>query len=167
MRQFVAFLRAINVGGHKVKMSRLKEIFESLGLSDVQTYINSGNVIFRSSEAAKTLEKKLTDHLESELGFAAEAFLRTPEQLQAIAQAVPQGDNVHVAFLHKPPSAEAKKKLADSGETFEFHGDEIFWILEGRFSDSKFSGAKLEKALQSPATLRNATTVKKLAAKYA
>lgn len=165
MHHYIAFLRAINVGSHKVKMARLKEVFESLELSDVQTYINSGNVIFRSAEPAKTLERKLTDHLGNELGFATEPFLRTSGQLQKLAQAIPEADNVHVAFLHAQPDAEAQKKLAESGEKFEFHGNEIFWLLERRFSDSKFSGAKLEKAVGGPATLRSASMIRKLAAK--
>jgi uncharacterized protein (DUF1697 family) len=68
MTRYIAFLRAINVGGHNVKMDYLRELFESLGYVNVQTFIASGNVIFDSpTEDARTLEKEIEDHLSSTL----------------------------------------------------------------------------------------------------
>jgi uncharacterized protein (DUF1697 family) len=70
MPKYVAFLRAINVGGHTVKMDYLRHLFETLGLSNVETFIASGNVIFDSpSRNTKTLEKKIERHLLEKLGY--------------------------------------------------------------------------------------------------
>ena len=73
--RFIALLRAINVGGHNVKMDRLRKLFESLGLSNVETFIASGNVIFDSLvESAETLEEKIERHLRESLGYEVATF---------------------------------------------------------------------------------------------
>ncbi len=83
--RYIAFLRAINVGGRVVKMDQLKRLFEELPLSDVETYIASGNVIFTSAaRTAAPLEAKIEAHLERRLGYAVPTFLRTPAELAAV-----------------------------------------------------------------------------------
>src|ERR1700690_628604 len=87
MPRYVALLRGINLGGHTVKMARLKELFEELGFKKVETFIASGNVIFESaSKSAPALEKKIAAHLEKSLGFPAMTFLRTDEELAAVLE---------------------------------------------------------------------------------
>jgi len=178
MPKYIAFLRAINVGGHTVKMDRLKKLFEALGLSNVETFIASGNVIFDSgSKNTEGLEKKIEARLKKSLGYEVSTFIRSTSELAEIADYKPFPESeiaksraLYVGFLQAPPSAEAKKKLlsVDSKiERFHFHGRELFWLLGDRFKESKFSGPLLEKTLGQPATLRNSTTVKKMAAKYA
>ena len=173
-KRHVAFLRAINVGGHTVEMARLKKLFEQLGLGGVETFIASGNVIFEAAGAAAALEKKIAAHLEKSLGYEVATFLRSPAELAAVLAhgAFPKpraGSTIHIGFLGAPATAAAKRQvLALAGEIDDFHlnGRELYWRCAGRFSDSVVSGPKLEKALGQPTTMRKITTVEKLARKY-
>lgn len=178
MPAYIAFLRAINVGGHTVKMEKLKKLFEALGFSKVETFIASGNVIFDSPSKNKSaLEKKVEAHLKKTLGYEVSTFIRTPSELTAIAgyKPFPESDiakshALYVGFLQAPVSAEAKGKLlaAESKiDRFQFHGRELYWLLSASsIKETKFSGPLLEKTLGQPTTLRNVTTVRKLAEKY-
>jgi uncharacterized protein (DUF1697 family) len=176
MSRYVAFLRAINVGGHTVEMAKLKKLFERLAFSGVETFIASGNVIFdapRTTPAA--LEKKIAAHLEKSLGYEVTTFLRTPAELAAITahRAFPNpvpGSTLYIGFLGSPASAGARKQvgaLATPIDDFAFHDRQVYWRCHGRFSASQVSGAKVEKALGQPTTIRKVTTVEKLAKKYA
>ena len=81
----VAFLRAINVGGHVVPMARLAELFRGLGLAEVETFIASGNVIFSTGKpGGAALEKRIAAHLEKSLGYEVATFLRSGTELAAI-----------------------------------------------------------------------------------
>lgn len=175
--RYVAFLRAINVGGHTVKMDRLRALFEALGLAGVETFIASGNVIFASDDDdTGALERRIEAHLRQALGYEVATFIRTTDEVAAIAAHQPfppsatEGCALSVAFLPAAPDGEARDRLmAFRGEMDDFHvrGREVYWLCRSiRFSDSKFSGALLEKTLRMPATVRNVTTVRKLAAKY-
>ena len=178
MPKYVAFLRAINVGGHTVKMDYLRSLFAALGFTNVETFIASGNVIFDSpSKSTKALEKKIEASLQQTLGYAVATFIRSTSELLAIANYKPfsdaelsaAGNSLYVGFMAASPSDEAKQKLLALGlklNDFHLHGREVYWLLRTKFSDSEFSGARLEKTLGMSATLRNSTTVKKLAAKY-
>jgi uncharacterized protein (DUF1697 family) len=178
MPKYIAFLRAINVGGHTVKMERLKKLFEALGFSKVETFIASGNVIFDSgSKNTKALEKKIEAHLKKLLGYEVATFIRSTSELADIARYKPfadselnaDGNSLYIGFVQEPPGGEAKKKfLGFSSKTDEvhIHGREVYWLCRPRFSESGFSGGLLEKTLGIPATFRNSTTVRKMAAKY-
>ncbi|NUO79794.1 DUF1697 domain-containing protein, partial [candidate division KSB1 bacterium] len=90
MPQYLAFLRAINVGGHTVKMDQLRRLFEALGFANVETFIASGNVIFTSpSKSTKALEKKIEKHLHESLGYEVATFIRTTAELAVVAQYKP------------------------------------------------------------------------------
>jgi uncharacterized protein (DUF1697 family) len=174
----IAFLRAINVGGHTVKMEKLKKLFEALGFSKVETFIASGNVIFdSSSREVGALEKKIEAHLKKSLGYEVSTFIRSSSELAEIAAYRPFPESelakshaLYVGFLQAPVSAEAKKKLlaAESKiDRFHFHGRELYWLLSASsIKETKFSGPLLEKTLRAPTTLRNITTVRKLTEKY-
>jgi uncharacterized protein (DUF1697 family) len=178
MPKYVAFLRAINVGGHTVKMDQLRELFAALGFRNVETFIASGNVIFDApSKNTAALEKKIESHLLKSLGYAVATFLRSPAELAGIAQHQPFADSVmnadadtlYIGFMGAVPGDAAKEKLlalSTKTDVFQLNNREVFWLLRTRFSDSEFSGGKLEKTLGLPVTLRNSTTVKKIAAKY-
>ena len=85
MPKYVAFLRAINVGGHTVKMDYLRSLFEGIGFASVETFIASGNVIFDSkAKNTKTLEQKIERHLLAELGYAVTTFIRATSELTEI-----------------------------------------------------------------------------------
>ena len=178
MQRYCALLRAINVGGHTVKMEQLRALFASLGFASVTTYIASGNVIFEApGEDAGALEDRVERHLRQELGYDVGTFLRTTEELAAIAgyePFPPQDAPVHgmyVSFFKAPLSGESREKvLALRSETDDFHvhGRELYWLCRTRLSDSPlFSGTLLAKAVGAPSTMRNVTTVRKMAAKYA
>jgi uncharacterized protein (DUF1697 family) len=174
-RKFIAFLRAINVGGHTVKMDRLRELFEALNLGNVETFIASGNVIFDSpAKDTRKLELQIESHLKESLGYAVTTFLRSPAEVARAAAyqpfpEAPDDSTLFVGFLAAAPSAEVQVKVAGCRtpvDEFHVHEREVYWLCHKRFSDSPFSGAKLEKALGMPTTLRNLTTVTKLAEKY-
>ena len=178
MPKYVAFLRAINVGGHTVKMEHLRRLFEALGLSDVETFIASGNVIFNSASAnAKALEKKIESHLQETLGYKVATFIRSAVELAAIAREKPfadaelkaEGNVLYVAFLKDSPGGEATRKLLSlttEVDAFRVSGREVYWLRRKKIGESRFSGALLEKALGAQATIRNSTTVRNIAARY-
>jgi uncharacterized protein (DUF1697 family) len=177
MTRYVAFLRAINVGGHTVKMDRLRKLFESMAFSNVETFIASGNVIFdaRSSDTA-ALERRVELDLEKALGYEVGTFIRSVDELAAVAAHQPFGDHetlagqvVSVAFLKNRPDPAFRRKidaLNGTADGFQVHGREVYWLCRGgRTSDSP-AGLPFGKVLGSGGTMRNATTVRKLAAKY-
>ncbi|HET6233324.1 MAG TPA: DUF1697 domain-containing protein [Longimicrobiaceae bacterium] len=174
MPRYVAFLRAINVGGHTVKMDHLRKLFEEMGFAKVETFIASGNVIFESpAEDATALEAKIEGHLQQALGYAVATFLRTSRELAEAAACQPFAETEPVAlsvcFLKHPPSPEAVQRLMALGtprDEFAVAGREVYWLCRVKISESKILGGAIEKALGLPSTMRNVTTVRKLAAKY-
>jgi len=178
MPKYVAFLRAINVGGHVVKMDYLRQLFESMGFSSVETFIASGNVIFDSkSTNTKAIETKIEDYLHKKLGYKVATFIRSVSDLANIAryrpftysEINPEGNTIYIAFIADTPSNESTKKLltfVTEVDDFHVYGKEVYWLCRTKMSESKFSGSLLEKTFGMQATLRNSTTVKKLASKY-
>ena len=167
--RYIALLRAINVGGHTVKMDRLRSLFEAAGAKDVETFIASGNVIFTSKSGEAALEKKLAAHLAKELGYEVGVFLRTPSELSNAAAHEDVNGSLYVGFLHAPATAAAKKNLKaleTDSDTFEFKGRDFYWLITTSMGQSKLTGARVEKALGVSTTMRNITTVRKLAEKY-
>lgn len=176
IERYVALLRAINVGGRTVKMDVLREVFESLGFSSVETFIASGNVIFDALGGASTLEKTIEGALVAAFGFEVTTFLRTPAELAVVAEheafpasAVAKAKALYVGFLHVPPSAEGAKKLltlrSDTND-FHVHGREFYWLAGEGMGASKISNTVLERLLGARTTMRSITTVRKLALKY-
>lgn len=160
-------------------MDDLRALFESLGFSQVETFIASGNVIFEAAdENAGLLEQKIESSLLGSLGYEVTTFVRSAPELAAVAAYNPfpsgnpeaEENNLYIGFLARPPDSEAQQKLMafrTQLNDFHIHEREIYWLCRTRMSDSSFSGALLEKTLRMPATLRNSTTIKKLAARYA
>ena len=170
--RYVAFLRAINVGGRNVKMEQLRRIFESIGLTNVETVIASGNVVFDStSGSGRAIEKKLQAKLEAALGYTVTTYVRSMEELSAIAghkpfRKAPNTATLFIAFAAEEPSSERQEKLlSQQGKTdkLSFRSREIYWLCLTRYSDSKFSGPVLEKILGMPVTVRNVRTVERIA----
>ena len=174
MSKYFAFLRAINVGGHTIKMDALRILFEECGCTMVETFIASGNVIFETdSENSEELTRIIEAHLLSELGYGVAVFLRTPEELKGILSHKPFADpgsaSIYIAFLSTTPDGKAVEKLSafnTADNQFHIHGREVHWLCRTRFSDSVFSGAQLEKTMGMPATIRNSTTLQKMIIKY-
>lgn len=172
MPRYVALLRAINVGGHVVKMDRLRTLFGELGFTNVETFIASGNVLFdATSRSPAALERRIEAHLHSALGYDVATFLRTGDELAAIAELNPfeseAGDarTVYVAFLREAPPASYVDRLMgfrSDVDDFRVVGRESYWATSGRMSDSVYGKAKPDRDVVS--TSRNMTTVRKLAA---
>ena len=176
-RKLVVFLRAINVGGHTVKMDALKRLFEKMGFLEVETFIASGNVIFGSAvKNPEAVEKTISSGLKSALGYEVASFVRTLDELAKTANykafpkaALESAAALNVAFIHKTPDETSKRelmKLRTDIDDFAINGREIYWLCRKRQSESDFSNAVFEKALGISATWRNINTVRKLAEKY-
>jgi uncharacterized protein (DUF1697 family) len=173
--RYVAFLRAVNVGGRVVKMDRLRELFESVPLANVATFIASGNVAFESRTAdTRSLETKIEKRLRAELGYDVETFVRSATELAQIADYQPFVDlesshTLCVGFLADTPTSSAQKTVVDlrtEVDDFHIHGREIYWRCRTRISQTLVTGPKLARALGMPTTMRNITTVNRLVAKY-
>jgi uncharacterized protein (DUF1697 family) len=172
--RYVAFLRAINVGGHTVRMEALRALFKSMGAENAQTFIASGNVIFdvRAGTPAR-LERKLERGLADGLGYPVATFLRTLPELQKIAvfPAFPQVEidaaaGFYVGFLRTPPAkdvCEAVAAASTSSHRFQVHDRELYWLRVNR--EEEFAGPKTEKAV-GPTTVRSITTVRRIVTKY-
>lgn len=177
MAKYVAFLRAINVGGHVVKMEALKALFETLGFSNVETFIASGNVIFETkARDTAVLEAKIERALEKALGYEVSTFLRTPEQIAAITKYQPfdaalmaSAAALNVGMLKAPLSVatcEALARLKTDVDNFHANEAHLFWICKMRQSESKVSNVLFERKLKLKATFRGIRTMERLAAKY-
>jgi uncharacterized protein (DUF1697 family) len=178
MPKYVAFLRAINVGGHIVKMDHLRRLFVGLGFSNVETFIASGNVIFDSTtRSTRAIEKKIETCLLESLGYEVVTFVRSVPEVVEVAKYEPfpgsdwavMGHTLYIGFMADEPEKKAKEKLQQLvSRTDDFHlqGREVYWLCRSKLSESAVSGALLTKVLGLPITLRNVTTVKRLASKY-
>jgi len=177
MPRYIAFLRAINVGGHTIKMDALRPLFEVLGFAGVETFIASGNVIFQTASKDRlALERRITTALKDALGYEVATFIRTDADVSAVAQykpfpqpALDAAAALNIAFLADAPDSASRQKLAalkTDIDDFHIHGREVYWLCRVKQSDSKFSNAVLEKTLGVPSTMRGASTIQKLTAKY-
>lgn len=174
MPRYVAFLRAINVGGHTVPMGRLVELFETLELEEITTFIASGNVLFRSRARPAMLEKQIDRHLHAELGYPAESFVRSIADLQLVLkqEAFPAGQQASahalmIGFLRDTPDAATVKAMAQlQGPTdrLEIRGRELHWLRTEQESDPRLA-RQLEKLL-GVMTVRNVNTVRRIVEKY-
>jgi uncharacterized protein (DUF1697 family) len=174
MPTFVSLFRGINVGGHhKIKMNELKNLYETLGLKDVRTYIQSGNVVFTSDDADVThLQQQLKESIAQTFGFSVEIIARTSDELQDIIAKNPfQGQQnkesqwVIVLFLATIPDNTAQENLLKTyvgPEEIFFSGKEVFLYYTDGIGRSKLSNSFLEKKLKVVGTARNWNTVLQL-----
>ena len=174
MPRCVAFLRAVNVGGRTVKMDALRAAFEALALAGVETFIASGNVIFDSSARdLAALERKIEAQLQKSFGFEIHSFVRTLDEVAALSMH-PAFDAVAttqvIGFLRSAPTPQALRMIADIStdvDRLQVHGRELFWFSDHKQSESVFSNAVFERALDTRSTFRGLGTLRKLVAKHA
>jgi len=172
MTRYVALLRGINVGGHKlVKMEALDRIFSSLKFKDVKTLIASGNVLFAGPAGEWT--GKIEKALEKSLGFEVPVILRTLAEIEALLRMDPfkkhpAGPDVknYVAFLSGAPKKGVPVPKAPKGESWEIlgvKGREVY-VTTRRKADGHngFPNNFIEKGLGVTATTRNWNTVLKI-----
>ncbi|ACI54153.1 uncharacterized protein (DUF1697 family) [Rhizobium sp. BK619] len=164
MAVYIALLRAVNVGGTgALPMAELKTICEGLGFADVKTYIQSGNVLFRSDASETAVEEKLDAALGQKMGKRPGVMVRTRKALDAIAADAPFPDAkpnfLLVYFLpEKPPGDALDKMVAPDGEEAKLAAREIYVHYP------KGSGrSKLKLPTLKSGTSRNLNTVRKLA----
>ena len=177
MPRYVAFLRAINVGGHVVKMDELRRHFVALGFKDAETFIASGNVVFSATSASAAAHAaKIEARLLKVLGYEVRTFLRTDVQVAAAGALRPwpearvKGAGAFcVGFLAEPLTAAQKKAVttfATADDEFHVKGGDVYWLCRTGQSDSQFSLPKFERALGARASFRGMNTITRLVAKY-
>jgi len=174
MPVYIAMLRGINVSGQKlIKMERLRLAFEELGFGQVETYIQSGNVIFKTAKvSAASLAKKIEGKILSGFGFSVPVIVRTPAELGEVLKRNPflkeagiDECRLHVTFLSEAAPKTAEKilrPLAVNSERFWICGREIYLHFPDGYGVTKLSNSAIEKKLSVAATTRNWKTVNAL-----
>jgi uncharacterized protein (DUF1697 family) len=172
----ISMLRGVNVGGHhRIKMDALCAIYKSLKLENPCTYVQSGNVIFRTKEKNFALLcEKISAAIEREVGFRPEVILRTPDEFRAAIannpfakQASLEPGKLHISFLAVDPVREAQKNLLalkPTPEELQLIGRELFIYFPNGAGQSKLPWSSLEKHLGTPGTARNWNSVTKMLA---
>lgn len=168
--RYVALLRAINVGGNnRVEMKKLKTVFESLGYTNVSTYINSGNVIFSTTDEGSTLPETIEHTLEKSFSFRVPTIVRTKKNIQKVCAAIPSdihNDDTTKADVLFLWDAYANKKtcklitINEEVDTLIYVDGAIIWTVTretySRSSMNKFIGTEVYKNM----TARNVNTVR-------
>ncbi|RRJ64390.1 DUF1697 domain-containing protein [Paenibacillus oralis] len=178
MTVYIALLRGINVGGkNMIKMADLKRSLTDNGLKEVQTYIQSGNVLFVSDEEEGALRVRIEQIIRQDLGLDVPVVLRTAAELEGAAAGCPftaeevsaaestsAGECLYVAFLKGEPLTEALERFAtvyaNDKEQFRAAGREVYLLFSDSVRNSKLA-ANLQK-LDESVTVRNWKTVNKL-----
>ncbi|MFF4850178.1 DUF1697 domain-containing protein [Streptomyces sp. NPDC001194] len=174
-KKYAALLRGINVGGaRKVPMAELREVLEGLGLTEVRTYLQSGNAVFTSPEKdPAALARELERAIEARFGFAVACLVADGEYLRAVAEACPfpaaelEGRQLHATFLSAQPAEERFASIDGPSYLPEEYriGDRVVYL----YAPDGLGRSKLGEALHKPAvfkgidaTTRNWNTVAKL-----
>lgn len=177
MARCAAFLRGLNVGGHRVKMADLRAHVEALGLSEVGTVLASGNLVLTCpDDEVAGLEARLAAGLEAALGYAVPTMVRPAAEVERAAAFAPFPEvpeaaaaTLHVLFLSAAPSTDARtaiEALATDEDRLRVDGRELWWLRFGRLMDTTLDEKALARALAGlDTTQRTAATVRKVAAK--
>jgi uncharacterized protein (DUF1697 family) len=175
MHTYISMLRGINVSGQKkIRMEDLRALYESLGLSAVQSYIQSGNVIFDSRKSdQRGLARSIADAIREDYGFDVPVVMRTAGEIQKVINNNPFTKNgnkdsgkLHVTFLSDIPTVSAVNKLEPpiaGSEELSVIGREIYLYCPDGYGRTKLTNAFFEKKLSMAATTRNWKTVNTLA----
>jgi uncharacterized protein (DUF1697 family) len=175
MPTYVALLRSVNVAGHgRLAMPELQQAFIDLGHREVSTYIQTGNVIFRSAgKSAPKMAAAIGQELERRFGSTPKVILRSAADLTRTVSTSPypglgaDPSRHHVTFLAEAPSKDrlANFRVPESGrDTLEIIGREVYVHTPDGYGRSKLTGTYLERHLGVASTTRNWNTVTKLAA---
>jgi uncharacterized protein (DUF1697 family) len=174
---YAAFLRGMNVGGHRITNEELCATFAAIGFGEVRAFRASGNVVFTAAaEPPGELSARIEEGLAEALGYSVPTFLRTAEELRAIASAQPfaaelieaSGGKLQVAILSaRPPAGPREQVLAlgDERDRLAFGERELFWLPSGGFSDTELDLDAIEQAI-GPTTWRTKGTIEQLTAKH-
>lgn len=175
MATYIALLRGINVLGKKIiKMTELARLFESLGFTGVKTYIQSGNVIFRSDGKIpyENLHHSIHEAIINKFGFDVKIIIQTHEELIRITSATPYRnadgtakDNIYVTILDRKPDPAlvgTLKPLDYLPDTFRIMENVVYIECAGGYGTTKLSNTFFENRLKVQATTRNWRTVTSL-----
>ncbi|PHK27636.1 hypothetical protein VF13_41370 [Nostoc linckia z16] len=176
MNSYVALLRGINVSGQKIiKMENLRNAMESRGFQDVKTYIQSGNIVFKSDKPKNTLQFEIADLIVKEYGFEVSVFVLDREEMyfavennpfSQAAEPEPAGvKKLYITFLEGTPEPANFEKLINGpiGEDkVDLKGNVLYFLLKNSAADSKLSNNYIESKLKLKATTRNWNTTLKL-----
>jgi uncharacterized protein (DUF1697 family) len=178
MARYAAFLRGINVGGHRITNDELRAACEAVGLEDVATFRASGNVIFTAGDGQdpKAIVDRIETGLGGTLGYEVPVFLRTAAEVTAIAGHQPfpaelveaSAGKLQVSLLAATPSAPARKTvlaLADDEDRLAIRGRELYWLPSGGMMESELDQDAIEAAL-GLSTRRTKGTMEQVAAKF-
>jgi uncharacterized protein (DUF1697 family) len=171
----ICFLRGINVSGkNMIKMNDLTALFKKLGFSDVSTYLQSGNVVFRSDKSLseKNTHDKIKKGIANEFGMDVPVLIKSGEELSEILRRNPfmeekgiEADKLHVTMLDSVPGKDKTDLLFKSDfspERFAVSGKDIFLYCPDRYGRAKLNNNFLEKKLGVTATTRNWRTITNL-----
>lgn len=171
MIRYIALLRGINVSGQKkVPMAELREALSALAFKNIHTYIQSGNVVFDTSEKDKaTLEAKIFRAIKEQFGFEVPVLIKTNLEMKAIFTACPFIEEKKVSSYFTLLNEAPKKELIDSLNTIAFDDEEIvatrnvvYFFSEKGYGKARFNTNFIERKLKVPATTRNYKTMIKL-----
>jgi uncharacterized protein (DUF1697 family) len=169
MGRMVALLRAVNVGGRKLPMAKLRTLCAKLGWTDVASYIQSGNLVFTGKGRPAALEAELEQAIRRSFGLDVPVIVRTADQWSAYPPANPfpkEPPNRVMLLLSKRPPAEgaagAIEARATAGERVRRAGDALWFHYPQGAGTSKLTPALIDRAVGSAATARNCNTVMKL-----
>lgn len=174
MPTFISILRGINVGAQrKLPMAELKLIYGSLGLKDIVTYIQSGNVIFTLAgrRDIPALSRQLEALILEKYRFRVPVLIRSVAEMEKVVAGNPflkekgiDPEKLHVTFLGEEPGVPAIDPPANCGDRFFISGREVYLYCPNGYGTSKLSNAFFEQKLKVTATTRNWKTVQKLLA---
>jgi uncharacterized protein (DUF1697 family) len=165
---YVAMLRGVNVGGNSLKMDWLREACEGIGLQNVRTYVQSGNIVSSSRLSAEKLANTLKTTIDAQTRLPVTVVVRSASEMAGIVAGNPflkkgvDPAKLHVTFLAKPPSKPAPGKLdalAGTRDEYRLVGQEIYLHCPINYGQTKLSNTAIEKALAVGATTRNWKTV--------
>ena len=171
---YIALLRGINLGGHKiVKMDQLRKTFEDLGFEDVKTYIQSGNVIFKApAQTPAKLAERIEEKILGQFGFPVPVVVKTAVEIGEVISSNPllkekgiDPANLHVTFLACAPNQSALKTLNAaevSPDQFRCSAQAVYLHCPHGYHATKLGNNVLEKMLKVGTTTRNWNTVNKL-----
>jgi uncharacterized protein (DUF1697 family) len=172
----ISMLRGVNVASHnRIQMAPLRELYESLGLRDAKTYVQSGNVVFKTQERNLTaLARRIEEAIERKFDFRPAVILRTTSELREAVARNPfaKRPDIHpgkllVTFLAAEPRPEARDAvlaIKSDPEELRIDGREIYIYFPNGQGRSKLSWVRIEKMLNVPGTGRNWNSVTKLLA---
>ncbi len=174
MKTYIALLRGINVSGQKlIKMERLREVMTEEGFANVRTYIQSGNIIFESSESHEfQLETKISELILRHFGFEVPVRITTLDELQWIldnnpfvAEHLQDATQPYIAFLSETPQADRQndfEQLTFAQDKFIFKNRVMYLWYADSAANTKLNNQVIESKLKLKATSRNFKTLLKL-----